>query len=207
MMKAPATGIWILITFFVTSAGLRGEGEAQPEALFNGKDLSGWTVLPGGNWEVVDGVIIGTSEAAETRHGMLLSEKEYGDFEVQLEYKALAGNSGFYFRAERVEHPVALAGFQAEISASGNNAGGLYETLGRTWVAKPPATASPFKPGEWNQMTVRAVGRHIVVSLNGSKVAELEDDPGRLRGYFGLQLHGGQEMDVAFRNVRIKEWR
>ena len=138
---------------------------------------------------------------------MLLSDKQYSDFEVRLEYKVLSGNSGFYFRAERVEHAVSVAGFQAEIDASGNSAGGLYETLGRNWVVKPPAAITAFKPGKWNTMSIRAVGRQIVVYLNGTKTAELTDDPGRLKGHFGLQLHGGQKMDVAFRNIRIKELR
>lgn len=179
--------------------------EPKSISMFNGKDLTGWSALPGGKWEVVDGVIVGTSAASEQRHGMLLSDKQFTDFEVKLEYKALSGNSGFYFRAERVKHAVSLAGFQAEIDASGSHAGGLYETLGRTWVIKPPAEAKAFKPGEWNTMTVRAVGQHIVVHLNGIKTAELKDDPGRLKGHFGLQLHGSQKMDVAFRNIQINE--
>lgn len=206
-MKAKAIVTSALIGTLGLFAGLHGADELQYVPLFNGEDLSGWNALPGGNWEVKDGAIIGTSKASERRHGMLLSDKQYSDFEVELEYKALSGNSGFYFRAERVEHAVSVAGFQAEIDASGNSAGGLYETLGRNWVAKPPAAITAFKPGEWNVMTVRAVGRHIVVHLNGTKTAELTDDPGRLKGYLGLQLHGGQKMDMAFRNIRIKELR
>ena len=72
---------------------------------------------------------------------------------------------------------------------------------------KPPAAITAFKPGKWNTMSIRAVGRHVIVHLNGTKTAELTDDPGRLKGHFGLQLHGGQKMDVAFRNIRIKELR
>ena len=178
---------------------------SKSTALFNGVDLTGWTALPGGNWEVKDGVIVGTSAKSEKRHGMLLSDKQFTDFEVSLEYKALSGNSGFYFRAERIKHAVSVAGFQAEIDAHGSGAGGLYETRGRNWVIKPPAETKAFKPGEWNTMTVRAVGSHIIVHLNGIKTAELKDDPGRLKGHFGLQLHGSQKMNVAFRNIQLKE--
>ena len=210
MNRKMITGVMLALSIVSGFAADRVQQHAQNEstssALFNGKDLSGWTALPGGHWEVKDGVIVGTSAKSEKRHGMLLSDKQYSNFEVKLEYKALSGNSGFYFRTKRVKrHTVSVAGFQAEIDASGSNAGGLYETLGRKWVVKPPAATKAFKPGEWNTMTVRAVGSHIVVHLNGIKTAELKDDPGRLNGYFGLQLHGGQKMDVAFRNIQIKE--
>ncbi|MDB4756879.1 DUF1080 domain-containing protein, partial [Mariniblastus sp.] len=71
--------------------------------------------------------------------------------------------------------------------------------------AKPSAATKAFKQNQWNKMTVRAVGRHLVIHLNGTKTVELKNDSGRLKGYFGLQLHGKQKMDVAFRNIRIKE--
>ncbi len=68
--------------------------------LFDGKTLNGWNPLPGGTWEVADGVLVGRQESTEARHGILLSEKQYGDFIVRLKFKSLAGNSGLYFRAE-----------------------------------------------------------------------------------------------------------
>lgn len=204
-MKTKSISIKTLIRILIVSACLYSNDEATFVRMFNGKDLTGWTALPGGNWEVKNGTIIGSSTAAEERHGMLLSNHQFSDFEVQLEFKALSGNSGFYFRAERVKHAVSLAGFQAEIDARGISAGGLYETLGRGWVAKPSAATKAFKQNQWNKMTVRAVGRHLVIHLNGTKTVELKNDSGRLKGYFGLQLHGKQKMDVAFRNIRIKE--
>jgi hypothetical protein len=52
-------------------------------------------------------------------------------------------------------------------------------------------------------MTVTAQGRDITVQLNGVTTAELKNDPGRLEGYFGLQLHGGNDMHVEFKDIRI----
>jgi hypothetical protein len=173
--------------------------------LFDGKTLAGWQTAPGGTWEVKDGVIVGTSPQSESRHGMLLSEKKYGDFVLRLKFKSLKGNSGLYFRAERVDSPVTVHGFQAEIAPSGP-VGGLYETGGRAWVVQPDAALVQrcFKPGDWNEMTVSAQGRDITVKLNGETTAELKNDPGRLEGYFGLQLHGGNEMHVEFKDIEIK---
>ena len=172
--------------------------------LFDGKTLAGWQTAPGGNWEVKDGVIVGTSPQSERRHGMLLSDKKYGDFVLRLKFKSLKGNSGLYFRAERVDSPVTVHGFQAEIAPSGP-VGGLYETGGRAWVVQPDAALvqSCFKPGEWNEMTVTAQGRNVTVKLNGVVTAELKNDPGRVEGCFGLQLHGGNEMHVEFKDIEI----
>jgi hypothetical protein len=173
--------------------------------LFDGKTLKGWKTAPGGKWEVKGGVIVGTSPETERRHGMLLSEKKYGDFVLRVKFKSLKGNSGLYFRSERVDHPVTLHGFQAEIAPSGP-VGGLYETGGRAWVVQPDAELVKrcFKPGDWNEMTVTAKGRDVTVKLNGVTTAELKNDPGRLEGHFGLQLHGGNEMHVEFKDIEIQ---
>jgi len=125
-------------------------------SLFDGETLTGWKPLPGGKWTVVDGAIVGSQEKTEKRHGQLFSEKEYGNFVVRLKFKALEGNSDFYFRAKRVDHVYAVTGFQAEIDSRGNNIGGLYETLGRAWVSKPKqeTVETYYRAKEWNEMTV-----------------------------------------------------
>jgi len=98
------------------------------------------------------------------------------------------------------------AGFQAEIDPQ-NDVGGLYETYGRDWVVKPKPedVKRYFRPGQFNDMTVSAHGRRIVVTVNGTKTAELKDDPGRQEGFLAFQLHGGQEMHVEFKDIRILE--
>ncbi len=61
------------------------------------------------------------------------------------------------------------------------------------------------KPGQWNEMAVVALGRRVVVQVNGKTSTELKNDPGRTKGFIALQLHGGQDMDVLFANVQILE--
>jgi len=181
-------------------------GEFKP--LFDGKTLKGWQPAPGGKWEVKDGVIVGTSQKSEKRHGILLSDNKYGDFVLRLKFKSVKGNSGLYFRCERVDHPVTVHGFQAEI-APGGPVGGLYETGGRAWVVRPSAETVKkcFKPGDWNEMVVSAQGKNITVKLNGVTTAELKNDPGRLEGLLGFQLHGGADMHVEFKDVEIQTGR
>jgi len=172
--------------------------------IFDGKSLQGWHTLPGGKWEVENGVIVGTSSKSEKRHGLLVTDRRYGDFTARLKFKAVKGNSGFYFRADEVESNVGVHGFQAEIDAT-NDVGGLYETGGRAWVVKPkPEDVKKwFKPQQWNEMTVSAHGRRIVVHVNGRKTAELKNDEGRLEGHLALQLHAGQDMHVMFKDIEV----
>ncbi len=175
--------------------------------LFDAETLDGWTQLPGGTWAVVDGLLVGTQESTEQRHGILLSQKQYGDFVARLKFKCLEGNSGLYFRAERVDHPVAIKGFQAEIDAAGADVGGLYETLGRAWVARPQPeeVQECYRMNDWNEMTVTAVAGNMTVTVNGHETARLSDDSGARSGFLGLQLHGGQKMHVLFKDIEIKE--
>lgn len=203
-MKSKTKIAWLLMLTVCAMPALAAEGFVP---LFDGKTLDGWQPLPGGTWEVVDGAIVGSQEASESRHGILLSRQTYGDFVLRLKFKSIDGNSGLYFRTQPVDHAVAVKGFQAEIDAAGNDIGGLYETLGRAWVARPKAedVARYYRNNDWNEMTVTALGGDVTVTVNGTKTAELKNDPGARTGYFGLQLHGGQKMRVLFKEIEIRE--
>ena len=175
--------------------------------LFDGKSLNGWTALPGGTWTVENGAIVGKSPKSEARHGMLLSNKQYSDFVVTAKFRVHSGDSGFYFRSERVKSNVSVNGFQVEVDTS-QETGGLYETGGRAWVKQPNEKAvqkRAYKPGEWTTLELRAVGRDVEVKINGVVSSKLTNDKGRVKGHFGLQLHGGQDMHVEFKDINIQE--
>lgn len=179
-------------------------GESTWTPIFDGRTLNGWSALPGGKWEVRDGVIVGTSTREERRHGLLVSDKTYADFTVRLKFRAVKGNSGFYFRAEKVDGAVGVHGFQAEVEP-GYTTGGLYETGGRTWVVQTDEDTmkNNYTPGEWTDMSVSAHGRRVVVHVNGHRTADLRNDPGRTEGHLALQLHGGQDMHVEFKQIEL----
>ncbi len=183
---------------------IRDFGRHVWKPIFDGKSLAGWHIVPGGRWEVRDGIIEGTNSAGDNRHGLLVTNQPYKDFTTRLQFKALRGNSGFYFRADEVGGGVGVHGFQAEIDAS-QDVGGLYETGGRGWVVQPNAedVKTWFKPQQWNQMAVSAHGGRIVVHVNGRKSAELKSDAGRRQGRLALQLHGGQDVDVMFKDIEL----
>jgi hypothetical protein len=193
--------VTLLFVFLSTLLPLTAAERWQP--LWDGKSLAGWQAIGKGTWKIEDGALHGTNVKSEKDYGHLVSEKIYGDFTVRLKFKSLKGNSGLYFRIEEKGFS-GVTGFQAEIDAT-KDVGGLYETNGRSWVSQPtPAqVATWFKPGEWNEMTVSAKGGHIVVVINGKKSAELPNDPGRKEGKFALQVHGGQDCDVWFKDIEI----
>ena len=180
---------------------------ADFKPLFDGKTLKGWTPAPGGKWEVKNGAIVGTSPKSERRHGILLTNKQYSDFVVKAKFCVHSGDSGFYFRAERVKSTVSVNGFQVEVDTS-QETGGLYETGGRAWVHRPTAAVIKkrnYKKGEWTDLELSAIGGHIVVKINGVISTELKNDKGRRQGHIGLQLHGGQKMHVEFKDIVILE--
>jgi hypothetical protein len=175
------------------------------QPLFDGKTFKGWHTLPGGTWKVEKGMIVGTSEKSDPRHGLLVTDNIYKDFELRIKYLAVKGNSGLYLSKFLVYQDNPGEGFQAEIDPL-QAAGGLYETSGRGWVVEPDSADVKkwYKPGEWNTMTVSAKGQSVVVHLNSYKTAEIHNDSGRTEGHIALQLHGGQDMLVSFKDIEIK---
>lgn len=167
--------------------------------------LHGWHTVGGGEWTCAGGVITGRLAADEPRHGLLVSDAEFDDFIVEFDYRVIAGDSGFYFRAEESDDSVGVHGFQVEVDLV--EPGGLYETGGRAWVIKPDRDEARrwHTPGAWNHVRLSAIGQRTVVHVNGHMTADLHDPAGRRRGHFALQLHGSQEMDVHYRNIHLVE--
>ena len=197
--------IFLATAIILATSSFARTAEFHP--LFDGKTLKGWTPAPGGKWEVKNGAIVGTSPKSERRHGILLTDKQYNDFVVKAKFRVHSGDSGFYFRAARVKSAVSVHGFQVEVDTS-QETGGLYETGGRAWVHRPTAEVIKkrgYKKGDWTDLELSAIGRNIVVKINGVISTELKNDKGRLKGYIGLQLHGGQVMHVEYKDIVISE--
>ena len=193
------------IAIILATAPITRAAEFKP--IFDGKTLKGRTPAPGGKWEVKDGAIVGTSPKSERRHGILLTDKQYSNFVVKAKFRVHSGDSGFYFRAERVKSAVSVHGFQVEVDTS-QETGGLYETGGRAWVHRPTAEVikkRKYKKGEWTDLELSAIDRNIIVKINGVVSTELKNDKSRTKGHIGLQLHGGQVMHVEYKDIVISE--
>ena len=181
-------------------------GKHAWEPLWDGKSFNGWNPTGGAEWYLQSGVIHGNGKASG-EGGLLVSEQEFSDFTVRLKFQAVKGNSGLLFRiapkAKEGEEPAA-ENFETDIDAGGQ-AGGLYEAGGRGWVVRPDEESLKlfFKPGDWNELAVSAHGPRVVIHLNGVKTVEVTDDPGRLNGTLALEIHGGQDVEMLFKDIEI----
>ena len=204
-MKNRFTLRLILGLFLVVGASAQA-ADARFKPLFNGKNLDGWEPTPGGKWEVKNGVIVGTSPKSERRHGILLTKKRFKDFVVKAKFRVIHGDSGFYFRGDRVKSGVSVHGFQVEIDET-DETGGLYETGGRGWVHQPTAEVAKkraYKKGEGSDLELTTKGGNITVKINGVVSTRLTNDKSRKEGHIGLQLHGGQVMHVEYKDIQLK---
>ena len=204
-MKNRFTLRLILGLFLVTGVATQA-ADAKFKPLFNGKNLKGWEPTPGGKWKVKNGVIVGTSPKSERRHGILLTKKRFKDFVVKAKFRVHHGDSGFYFRVDRVKSGVSVHGFQVEIDET-DETGGLYETGGRGWVHQPTAEVAKkraYKKGEWSDLELTAKGGDITVKINGVVSTKLTNDKSRKEGQIGMQLHGSQVMHVEYKDIQLK---
>jgi len=159
----------VVVALFVFAAGARAAEEGAWVSLFNGKDLSGWTVRCQAKdkekvfWKVDDGSILCDSIGRKDHNYVWLqSEKEYGDFEIKLKFQAYRdspGNSGIQFRSRYDEADKGgwLNGPQVDIHPPGPmqwRTGLIYdETRGeQRWVSpslKDSAMDAKFRPEKY----------------------------------------------------------
>jgi hypothetical protein len=200
-------------------------------ALFNGKDLGGWRggdtfdhrkwlAMPEAertaknaewtadmkkHWSVEKGELVndGNGKYATT-------EKDYGDFELLLEYKTVAkADSGIYLRGvpqvqiwdytETAKFPI----------GADKGSGGLWNNSPGA-PGKDPLELADKPFGQWNKFRIVMVGARVSVWLNDKQVVDhalLENyydrkTPVPVKGPIQLQTHGGE---IRWRNVFLRE--
>jgi len=194
------------------------------KVLFDGKSLDAWRgyksdTVPKG-WRIDNGTLTKDGQVAD-----LVSRDEFGDFELELEWKiGSGGNSGIFYRGTEEYDHIYWSAPEYQLlddeKAADNKtrltcAGAAYAIY-----PSPPGHLKPV--GEFNSTRIVARGAHIEHWLNGFKLLEYEmwspdweakvkaskfkDYPnfGRARrGHFGIQ--GDHAGDLAFRNIRVRE--
>jgi len=177
----------------------------QSKQLFNGKDLSGWTVHGTEKWYVENGELICES-GPKKEYGYLSSNTSYKDFELTVQFKLEAnGNSGVFIRSSI--DGLKIKGWQVEVAPPGSNTGGIYESYGRGWLIKPEEEKQKIlKADGWNTMKILAKGNEITTWLNGKQMVYLRDEEiGDAKGFIALQIHDGGGIKVRWKNIRIKD--
>lgn len=224
----------LLLGLLLATPLIHGADPAPPEgfrAIFNGQDLEGWygwnphssAKLEGekleqnlkeqradftNHWRVENGELVnaGTGPYATT-------EEEFGDFELWIEYKTVAGaDSGIYLRGQpqvqiwdvnQVFDP-AKPDRRPHLGS-----GGLFNNPPRTLGRDPIMRVDkPF--GQWNQFKIKQIGARTWVTLNGRLVVEgaefanffQKGEPFPAKGPVMLQTHGGE---IRWRNIFVRE--
>lgn len=174
-------------------------------SIFNGRDLTGWTVHGTEKWYVQNGELICES-GPDKQYGYLSTNKQYKNFDFSVDFKQEAnGNSGVFFRSS-IEG-VKISGWQVEVAPLNLHTGGIYESYGRGWMIKPkPEDEKWLKPGEWNNLRILVVEDVVTTWLNGHQMINLKDAKiGAANGFIALQIHDGGGIKVRWKNFKIKE--
>jgi hypothetical protein len=200
----------ILLTLVFLLSGSLFAQEWTP--LCNGKNLKGWKKLNGNaEFTVKDGVITGISKM-NTPNTFLVTEKNYGDFILEFEFKIDEGlNSGVQFRSQSLKerNNGKVFGYQFEID--GQWSGGVYDEERRGWLyslTANPAAINLLKNDGWNKARIEAVGNSIRTWINGVACVNLWDDM-TPEGFIALQVHSiGNDAKhngktVSWKDIRI----
>jgi hypothetical protein len=227
-MKIPA----LLLSIALTSAALAQT--APPPGftpLFNGKDLTGfrggdtfdhrklmampeaeraakieaWTKTMREHWSAQGGELVNDGKGAYAT-----TEKEYGDFELLVEYKTVPlADSGIYLRGvPQVQIWDSTEKAKFNIGAD-KGSGGLWNNSPGA-PGKDPLVKADKPFGEWNKFRIVMVGSRVSIWLNDQQVVKnaiLENYydrkmPVPAKGPIQFQTHGGE---IRWRNIFIRE--
>lgn len=190
--------------------------------LFNGKTLDGWVTSE--NKPSQRPIDEGSINPHKSGHYMMIHEKKWENFVLQLDFKISKGcNSGIFFRTSSLQPRAGKdVGFNGiEIAIDDTATAGYHDTGAIYDLVKPRVNA--MKPaGQWNELKLFCNRNLIFVSINGKRVSRMDTDqfsePNKRPdgsdhkfdvvykshprlGYIGLQDHGA---DCWYKNIKLK---
>ena len=213
---------WIFAIFAFALASACAESQSHPQtdeqwtALFDGKSLDGWKQLGGeAKFTVEDGEIVGTT-VANTPNSFIVTEKEYGDFILELDIKIddSANNSGVQTRShydpDGNDGKGKVFGRQVELDPSSRRwTGGIYDEGRRDWLyplSLHPGAQDQFKLNDYNHFKIECIGNEMKTWVNGKATSYVVDTLDST-GFIALQVHSTDAAHtgkkVHFKNIKI----
>ena len=185
--------------------------------LFDGKSLNGWKKIAGtAPYEVKNGAIVGITDPASPVNSFIVTDKEYGNFELELEVKIedSTSNSGIQLRShfdpKGNNGHGKVFGYQYELDPSSRRwTGGLYDEGRRDWLyplSLNPAAQKAYKPFVFNKVRVECVNNILRTWINGVPAAYVIDTIDR-SGFIALQVHRITDSKFAGRKIHWKNIR
>lgn len=206
------------LAILCTLLWVSGAALAQKEkwtSLFDGKSFKGWKQLNGqAKYTIENGEIVGTT-VANTPNSFMATEKEYGDFILELDLKVdNSMNSGIQIRSlSKPDYQNGrVHGYQIEIDPSDRTwSGGVYDEARRGWLYNlnfNPEGKKAFRRDQWNHYRIEAIGNVIRTWINGIPTAHLIDDM-TPQGFIALQVHAiGKDQkegtQIRWKNIKIQ---
>lgn len=185
--------------------------------------------FPNDGWLIVDNELILLSGR---KGGDIVTQKEYTDFELKLEFKMTElVNSGIKYFVNRMKNlengKTELIGFEYQIIDDFNQdqIAGFNDAKGSTGalylLCAPKSNKHLNPPGEWNSLKIKVQNGKVQHWLNGQKIVKVNikapefqglvqqtkfknylDYGNKNSGYILIQDHGSQ---IHYRNIVIKE--
>ena len=165
-------------------------------SMFNGKDLTGFTVVGPAVWNVREGMIETYQDPAKPGGGYLVSEYKFRDFELLLKFKMVPrnGNSGVIIRDPSMGRDAPeSSGLEIQILDRPDVPNRTGSIMGLA------ASIDPVVLPEWNEMRILAYREWVRVDVNGKRVCEAKA-PAVTEGGIALQCYGSR------RNLRNRAY-
>jgi len=173
---------------------------ADPEPLFNGKDMTGWeptTAAAPNHWVVKDGEMVNEEHGANIK-----TTRKFEDFKLHIEYNCPdEGNSGIYLRGR----------YEVQVEYEKVDANDKFHSMGSIYSFIAPAVDLPRKPGTWESYDITLVGRHVTIVRNGVKTVDNQEIPGITGGALDsnegepgpFYIQGDHTGGMKYRNITI----
>jgi hypothetical protein len=170
-----------------------------PEALFNGKDLTGWEPVnnpANSHWVAKDGTLLN-----EARGSNIKTTRTFQDFKLHIEVLCPEHcNSGIYLRGRH------------EIQVGTEGGRDMTHEMGAIYGYYPPKVDMPLGSGTWQVFDITLVGRYATVVRNGVTIHENQEIPGITGGALDSNegepgpffLQGDHDGGMAYRNIRLQ---
>ncbi len=180
----------------------------KPITLFNGKDLSGWSLInpnQKNGFSVKDGVMVNDpvqpGDGSHISYGNLRTNQKFEDFNLKIEVNVPSGsNSGIYLRG--IYEVQVLDSYQLPLDS--HNMGAIYSRITPAVNAEKPA-------GEWQSLDITLCDRHATVILNGTKIIDNQPLYGVTGGALtadefipGPLYFQGDHGKVSYRNIVLQ---
>ncbi len=195
----------LLCSAVALCSGASAAWDGDFQKLFDGRSLAGWQVEGKGDhaqqWKVVDGCIVTENKTGPGSN--LWTQKSYRNYELKLEFQTLSKDydTGVFLRGDGHQVQIGISGsLKVDMTAC------IYAPIDKRggYPGKTDKVTAVNQVGKWNTLRIVLQGKRVQTFLNKEPMVDYQCLNIKREGPIGLQLHGGREMKVRFRNIQLR---